>query len=80
MSNRKHILVVEDEAHLALGIRYNLEAEGYAVDHYWPMNDKACGMYGGCPFRSVCDKDPSVRRNFLLGNFEKFYWNPRKER
>ncbi len=27
----KHILVVEDEAHLANGIRYNLEAEGYRV-------------------------------------------------
>lgn len=27
----KHILVVEDEEHLAVGIRYNLEAEGYQV-------------------------------------------------
>lgn len=27
----KHILVVEDEAHLAIGIKYNLEAEGYQV-------------------------------------------------
>ncbi len=27
----KHILVVEDEAHLAIGIKYNLEAEGYDV-------------------------------------------------
>ena len=27
----KHILVVEDEAHLANGIRDNLEAEGYRV-------------------------------------------------
>lgn len=26
-----HILVVEDEAHLAQGIKYNLEAEGYSV-------------------------------------------------
>ena len=26
-----HILVVEDEAHLAAGIKYNLEAEGYRV-------------------------------------------------
>lgn len=28
---KKHILVVEDERHLAIGIRYNLEAEGYRV-------------------------------------------------
>ena len=27
----KHILVVEDEAHLAIGIKYNLEAEGHDV-------------------------------------------------
>jgi len=56
------------------------EAEGYATDHYWPQNDKACSMYGGCPFREVCNKDPSVRKNFLAGNFEKNYWNPRKQR
>ena len=31
MSNNEHILVVEDEAHLATGIKYNLEAEGYRV-------------------------------------------------
>ncbi len=29
--NGKHILVVEDEAHLATGIKYNLDAEGYRV-------------------------------------------------
>ena len=27
----KHILVVEDERHLAMGIKFNLEAEGYQV-------------------------------------------------
>ncbi len=31
MSEDKHILVVEDEQHLAEGIKYNLEAEGYRV-------------------------------------------------
>jgi two-component system OmpR family response regulator len=31
MSNNEHILVVEDEAHLATGIKYNLVAEGYRV-------------------------------------------------
>lgn len=29
MNEKKHILVVEDEEHLAVGIRFNLEAEGY---------------------------------------------------
>jgi two-component system OmpR family response regulator len=31
MSGGEHILVVEDEEHLAAGIRYNLDAEGYRV-------------------------------------------------
>ncbi len=31
MTAPKHILVVEDEEHLATGIKYNLEAEGYRV-------------------------------------------------
>lgn len=31
MANRYHVLVVEDEQHLAIGIKYNLEAEGYRV-------------------------------------------------
>ncbi|MCH2400954.1 MAG: response regulator transcription factor [Pirellulales bacterium] len=31
MSTQSHILVVEDEEHLAIGIKFNLEAEGYLV-------------------------------------------------
>jgi two-component system OmpR family response regulator len=31
MPAAKHILVVEDERHLAMGIKFNLEAEGYRV-------------------------------------------------
>ena len=31
VTGRKHILVVEDEEHLASGIKYNLDAEGYRV-------------------------------------------------
>ncbi len=31
MATKQHILVVEDEKHLATGIKYNLEAEGYRV-------------------------------------------------
>ncbi|QDU31844.1 Sensory transduction protein regX3 [Anatilimnocola aggregata] len=31
MSASKHILVVEDERHLAVGIKFNLEAEGFQV-------------------------------------------------
>lgn len=31
MVQKKHILVVEDERHLAIGIKFNLEREGYQV-------------------------------------------------
>jgi len=31
VTGREHILVVEDEEHLAAGIRYNLDAEGFRV-------------------------------------------------
>lgn len=31
MADKKHILVIEDEEHLATGIKYNLDAEGYRV-------------------------------------------------
>jgi len=31
MSDAKHVLLVEDEEHLAIGIKYNLQAEGYQV-------------------------------------------------
>ena len=31
MADEEHILVIEDEAHLATGIKYNLDAEGYRV-------------------------------------------------
>jgi two-component system OmpR family response regulator len=31
MTNKRHILVVEDEEHLAIGIKFNLQAEGYRV-------------------------------------------------
>jgi two-component system OmpR family response regulator len=30
-AEKKHILVVDDEEHLAVGIKFNLEAEGYVV-------------------------------------------------
>ena len=31
MRARKHILIVEDEKHIAMIVKYNLEAEGYRV-------------------------------------------------
>lgn len=56
------------------------QAEQYAIDNYWPQNDTACGMYGGCRFRSICSKSPQVREQWLKADFvqkpEEERWNP----
>jgi hypothetical protein len=51
-------------------------AEHYATEGYWPMNDKSCHKYGGCPFRKVCSKSPEVRDKFLESDFYVKHWNP----
>lgn len=57
-------------------------AEGYAEEGYWPQNDTACSMYGGCRFRDVCSKSPQVRDAYLRSKFtqEGERWNPLKPR
>jgi hypothetical protein len=53
------------------------QAEQFARNNYWPMNDKSCGNYGGCAFQGVCSRDPSVRDKFLKhGNYITRRWNP----
>ncbi len=66
-------------------LRYWLTlAEQYAVAGNWPQNDTACDKFGGCRFRDICSKSPSVRERFLEGNFIKLpqedRWNPLKAR
>lgn len=56
------------------------QAEQYAVAGFWPMQDKACHMYGGCAFRKVCSKSPEVRQKFLESDFVKRHWNPLEAR
>lgn len=60
------------------------QAEYYAEADYWPQNDTACGLYGGCRFRDVCSKSPTVRSAFLKSGFIKQTpedrWNPLKPR
>ncbi len=55
-------------------------ADYYAKRASWPQNDKVCGLYGGCMFRSICSRDPSVREAFLQGDFVRSSWDPTKER
>lgn len=59
-------------------------AESYAEQNYFPMNDTACTMYGGCKFQSVCSKSPQVRHIYLESDFIQLppdaRWNPLKAR
>ena len=58
--------------------------EAYAEVNYYPMNDTACDKFGGCRFREICSKSPSVREKFLAADFTKLEeqdrWNPLKPR
>lgn len=62
---------------------FNL-AESYAEAGVWPMNDTACGNYGGCKFRDVCSKSRQVRDIYLKSDFIQLAsedrWNPLKPR
>lgn len=51
-------------------------AHQYAVAGHWPMNDKSCDKFGGCPFRKVCGVSPSHRKSWLEADFERREWNP----
>jgi len=47
----------------------------YAEREHWPMNDKSCHNYGGCQFRELCSKAPSVRPSFY-SKFNQRQWDP----
>lgn len=51
-------------------------AEYYVQRDYWPMNDKSCHKYGGCPFRDVCKAPPQFRENILRTKYIQREWNP----
>ena len=55
-------------------------AEHCAEHNYWPANDTACTMYGGCTFKDICNKDPKVHSDFLKRDFDQIPWNPLTER
>lgn len=60
---------------------YRRMAEHYHRTGFWPMNETACGNYGGCAFRDICARSPSVRERFLLTEFtQDFVWNPLEPR
>lgn len=51
-------------------------AESCAKNEYWPMNDKSCNNYGGCTYRQICSKSPSMRSQFLKTGFSQRTWDP----
>ena len=66
-------------------LEYHLNAaEAFAEAGHWPMNDTSCDKFGGCRFRDVCAKNPSVREHYLKTDFiqlpEAERWNPLKSR
>lgn len=56
------------------------QAEQFAEANYWPQNDKACGMYGGCPYRPICGRSPSVREQWLRVGYVRRTWDPLRVR
>lgn len=68
-----------DEWYKDFGI-YMKMAEFYATQGYWPQNDKSCGNYGGCPFRPICAKAPSMREEWLSHGYVPRVWDPLRVR
>lgn len=50
--------------------------ERCALDGVWPANDKSCSIYGGCPFRQVCERSPLARQQVLDGLYTRRVWDP----
>lgn len=50
--------------------------EHCADAQHWPMNDKSCGMWGGCQFREVCGRSPGARDKWLKANYTQRTWDP----
>jgi hypothetical protein len=65
------------EEFLAGVYAYRKMAEDFHRNGFWPMNETACGNYGGCAFRDICARSPKVRESFLRTDFTQDKpWNP----
>lgn len=54
--------------------------EACASERYWPMNDKSCSMYGGCPFQPICARNPGSREIWLKQDYKRRVWDPLQRR
>jgi hypothetical protein len=86
MRGMAHRTPAEDEEFLgSLGFWW-AQAEHMAEEYprrgpaAFPMNEKSCGSYGGCVFRQICGKSPSIRKDFLHADFQQHQWDPTVER
>lgn len=49
--------------------------------NHFPQNPAACDQYGGCEFRSICQRNAALRENFLRAGFDRMApWNPAESR
>ena len=46
----------------------------------WPMNDKACDLFGGCQFRELCSRSPAAREAWARGAYRRRIWDPTQVR
>lgn len=51
-------------------------AESHVAQNYWPQNDKACHLFGGCPYRPVCSASPEIRPALLSALYTRRSWDP----
>jgi hypothetical protein len=52
------------------------QAEMFAQEGYWPLNETACANYGGCQFQEICGRSPTVRPNLIATRFVVERWDP----
>lgn len=52
------------------------EMEISATTQHWRKNEMACGMYGGCPWRDMCNKGEASRQKWLQAEYTKRVWDP----
>lgn len=54
-----------------------MELEYCAEAKAWPMNDSACNLWGGCPFRPVCSaQTESIKEMILEHEYRRRVWDP----
>lgn len=59
---------------------YIRQAENFVESNYWPMNDKSCNAWGGCPYRKVCSAAPEIRQTLLDTMYSRRSWDPLQTR